>query len=145
MVAQFEQLAAPRTGTASNFYSIEALNARMDGDKLAAAQIARLGKDGPVTVAYGEAHLGRANSIYAFLPKDKVGIVGVYSNHRFLHASAHEVDVLKGTNTEQRSLVEWMDFIKIEETGEVFANDALRQQRSNPSQQRLIPIRPNKP
>ncbi len=145
VAAQFEQLASPRMGEPLASYTPEAISARLNADRRVAATIQQKSHGQPMTVVYGAGHMGRTNSIDAFLPKDQVGIVGVFSDRKFLHASAHEVDVLKGTNTEQRSLVEWMDFIKLEDTGEVFMNDALRQQRSNPSQHRIIPIAKLKP
>lgn len=87
------------------------------------------------------AHLGRSNSIDALLPRDRTSIVGIFEDRRDFERSAQTDAVYKGSGLPQRSYVEWMDFVKILDTGEVLANDALRQQRSNPTQRRLIPLK----
>ena len=138
----FEQLARPKVGGSAATLAGNDLAYRLQSDKRVGAEVKRIAGEAPVTLTYGEAHLGRPDSIDAFLPRDKTAIVGVYPNQKSFEEAARSNEIFEGTGTAQRSPVEWLDFIKLADTGEVFANTALKTLRANPTQHRIIPMVP---
>ena len=142
VAATFEQLARPKTSGVGATLSGDDLAYRLQSDKRVGAEIKKIAGDEPATITYGSAHLGRPDSIDAFLPRDKTAVVGVFPNQKSFEEAARSNEIFEGTGTAQRSPVEWLDFFKLADTGEVFANTALKTLRANPTQHRIIPITP---
>lgn len=78
---------------------------RLQSDKRVGAEVKRIAGDAPVTLTYGEAHLGRPDSIDAFLPRDKTAIVGVYPNQKSFEEAARSNEIFEGTGTAQHPLL----------------------------------------